>query len=101
MSFDDGLKECAETIAPLLLKKGIPATFFVNPGFVDNQRLFHKYKASLILGRLIESPDLKAEKILREQNLQGEQILKATILQDKILDKAAVLLGINFRRFSC
>jgi peptidoglycan/xylan/chitin deacetylase (PgdA/CDA1 family) len=99
LSFDDGLKECAETIAPLLLKKGIPATFFVNPGFVDNQRLFHKYKASLILGRLKESPDLKAEKILREQNLQGEQILKATILQDKILDKAAVLLGINFEDF--
>ncbi|NCB09485.1 MAG: hypothetical protein EOM73_15150, partial [Bacteroidia bacterium] len=34
ISFDDGLKECAEIIAPILLQKGIPATFFINPGFV-------------------------------------------------------------------
>ncbi len=32
LSFDDGLKECAEIIAPILLRKGVPATFFVNPG---------------------------------------------------------------------
>lgn len=99
LSFDDGLKECAEIIAPVLLKKGIPASFFVNPGFVDNHRLFHKYKASLILGKLKESPDLKAEQILREQNLNGEQILKASILQENILDEIAVLLGINFDEF--
>ena len=80
LSFDDGLKECSEIIAPILLKKGVPATFFVNPGFIDNQRLFHKYKASLILGKLKESPVIKVEQILKEQNLQGEQILKATIL---------------------
>jgi peptidoglycan/xylan/chitin deacetylase (PgdA/CDA1 family) len=99
LSFDDGLKECAEIIAPLLLKKGIPATFFVNTGFVDNQQLFHKYKASLILRKLNESPNLKAEKILGDNNLQGEQILKATILQNKILDEVAVMLGINFQDF--
>ena len=99
LSFDDGLKECAEIIAPALLKKGVPATFFVNTGFVDNQHLFHKYKASLILRKLKEMPDLSLEKILKEQNLQGEQILKATILQESILDEAATLLGINFDDF--
>lgn len=99
LSFDDGLKECAEIIAPILLKKGIPATFFVNPGFVDNQQLFHKYKASLILGRLKKSPELKVEQILKNQNLQGEQILKATILQENVLDEVAALLGINFDEF--
>ena len=99
LSFDDGLKECAEIIAPILLKKGVPATFFVNPGFVDNQQLFHKYKASLILRMLKEVPDLNLEKILKEQNLQGEQILKASILQVNILDEAAAVLGINFKDF--
>ncbi len=99
LSFDDGLKECSEIIAPILLKKGIPATFFVNPGFVDNQRLFHKYKASLILGQLKTSPDLKAEQILKDQNLQGEQILKANILHEVFLDKVAEILGINFNDF--
>lgn len=99
LSFDDGLKECAEIIAPILLKKGIPATFFVNPGFVDNQRLFHKYKASLILGQLNKVRNLEAEQILKNQNLKGEQILKATIFQDKVLDEVATLLGINFDEF--
>ena len=51
LSFDDGLKECAEIIAPILLKKGIPATFFVNPGFVGNQQLFHKLFAPQYLPR--------------------------------------------------
>ena len=27
LSFDDGLKECAGVIAPVLLRKGVPATF--------------------------------------------------------------------------
>jgi peptidoglycan/xylan/chitin deacetylase (PgdA/CDA1 family) len=99
LSFDDGLKECAEIIAPILLKKGIPATFFVNPGFVDNQRLFHKYKASLILGQLNKVPNLEAEQILKNQNLQGEQILKATFLQEVFLDEVAELTGINFENF--
>jgi peptidoglycan/xylan/chitin deacetylase (PgdA/CDA1 family) len=99
LSFDDGLKECADIIAPVLLRKGIPATFFVNTGFVDNKRLFHKYKASLILRKLKEMPDVSLEKILKEQNLQGEQILKATFLQESILDEAATLLNINFDDF--
>lgn len=99
LSFDDGLKECESLIAPVLLKKGIPATFFVNPGFIDNQRLFHKYKASLILGNLKDSPEKNAEKILKDHNLQGENILKSSILQEKVLDEVADLLGINFDDF--
>jgi peptidoglycan/xylan/chitin deacetylase (PgdA/CDA1 family) len=99
LSFDDGLKECAEIIAPILIKKGIPSTFFVNPGFVDNKQLFHKYKASLIFRKLNESPASEAEKILGDNKLQGEKTLKATILQNKILDKIAVMLGINFDEF--
>jgi peptidoglycan/xylan/chitin deacetylase (PgdA/CDA1 family) len=99
LSFDDGLKECAEIIAPILLKKGVPATFFVNPGFVDNQQLFHKYKASLILNRLYETSNPKVEHYLKEQNLQGKEILKASVLQENILDEVAGLLGVNFNDF--
>jgi len=52
LSFDDGLRECYDIIAPILLKKGIPATFFVNSHFVDNQSLFYKHKISLIFDNL-------------------------------------------------
>lgn len=47
-SFDDGLKECAEIIAPILLKKGIPATFFINSGFVENNCFFQNYLLAYI-----------------------------------------------------
>lgn len=99
LSFDDGLKESYEIIAPILLKKGIPATFFVNTGFTDNKRLFHKYKASLIFNHLINARNSKAEKLLKENNLESRNILKATILQENILDESAILLGINFNDF--
>ena len=48
LTFDDGLRECFELVAPILKRKGIPATFFVNPAFVDNHDLFHRYKAALL-----------------------------------------------------
>lgn len=54
LSFDDGLKECHQVIAPLLKKKGIPAVFFLNNRFIDNHGLFYRYKASLIIHQVRE-----------------------------------------------
>jgi peptidoglycan/xylan/chitin deacetylase (PgdA/CDA1 family) len=99
ISFDDGLRECAEIIAPVLKRKGIAATFFINPGFVDNKQLFHKYKASLILGELQNKPNKAAEKILQENNLSGFKILQAEFSQIAVLDQAAEEIGIDFERF--
>jgi len=99
LSFDDGLKECAEVIAPILLRKGIPATFFVNPGFVDNKALFHKYKASLILNELKRNKNKEAAKILEENNLAGEAILRVDKSKEVILDSVAERAGIDFETF--
>lgn len=99
LSFDDGLKECAEVIAPILLKKGIPVSFFVNTGYVDNKRLFHKYKASLILNRLNEVSFPKAEQILKGRNLNGKEILNASFFQENILDEVATEVEIDFNDF--
>lgn len=55
LSFDDGLVECYEVIMPILLKKGIPATFFLNNDFIDNRGLFYRYKVSLLVDRLENS----------------------------------------------
>ena len=52
LTFDDGLKEVFDIIAPILEERGIPATFFVNTDFIDNKRLFYRYKVGLILDRL-------------------------------------------------
>jgi peptidoglycan/xylan/chitin deacetylase (PgdA/CDA1 family) len=47
VTFDDGLKEMYDIVAPILLKKGVPATFFVNSGFVNNKELFYRHHACL------------------------------------------------------
>jgi len=99
LSFDDGLRECAEVIAPLLMRKGIPATFFVNTGFVDNKALFHRYKASLILERLINFPDAQAEQLLRINGFTRKNLLQAPISKIDILNEAAEMMEIDFPDF--
>jgi len=99
LSFDDGLRECTKVIAPVLKRKGIPATFFINPGFVGNKQLFHKYKASLILSELQNKPNKTAEKILQENNLSGSKILKAEFFHIPVLEQVAEEIGFDFRKF--
>lgn len=99
LSFDDGLRECIEIIGPILLRKGIPATFFINSGFVDNKELFHRYKASLILTEMYSHPDTEAESVLLENGLTKENLLQASFAQRHVLDEAAELLEIDFNAF--
>jgi len=49
LTFDDGLRECEEIIAPILKEKGVPAIFFINPAFIDNKELFYRFKISLVI----------------------------------------------------
>jgi len=53
LSFDDGLTECHQVIAPLLKRKGIPALFFLNNRFIDNNGIFYRYKASILIDRIM------------------------------------------------
>lgn len=48
LSFDDGLRETAEIVEPILKERGLTATFFLNSAFVNNRQLFFRFKASLI-----------------------------------------------------
>ena len=48
LTFDDGLKELYSIVAPILKEKNIPATFFINTDFLDNQQLFYRFKANLL-----------------------------------------------------
>ena len=99
LSFDDGLKECTEIIAPILLQKGIPATFFVNSGFVDNKELFHRYKASLIANEMRTQPDAEVENYLYENGISLNALLQTPFSKREILDHAAELLEIDFQSF--
>ena len=82
LSFDDGLRECYEIVAPILKRKGVPATFFINPSFVDNKDLFHRYKASEIIATL------------KARNIQIS--LQRTYADLASLDEMAEEIGLNW-----
>lgn len=57
LTFDDGLSQCFDVIAPILLKKAVPAVFFINSAFVDNNNLFYRFKVSLIIDAISNNRD--------------------------------------------
>lgn len=52
LSFDDGFSELSSVVAPILLSKGIPATFFVTPAFIDNREMLYRCKQSLVVEQI-------------------------------------------------
>ena len=48
VTFDDGLREVYDVVVPILIKRKIPATFFINTDFIDNKKLFYRFKASVL-----------------------------------------------------
>jgi len=95
LTFDDGLRECYEMVRPLLLKKGIPATFFVNNDFIDNKALFFRYTASLILEK---APKNVLNKIILS-NDPCKFILSAGHNDSENLLKIASAAGIDIDEF--
>jgi peptidoglycan/xylan/chitin deacetylase (PgdA/CDA1 family) len=48
LTFDDGLRQMYDVVAPILVRKGMPAVFFLNTDFIDNKALMFRYKASVL-----------------------------------------------------
>ncbi len=103
LSFDDGFKECIDVIAPILLKKGVPATFFINPGFIDNKALFHRCKISLLVHQITSKKVTPA--LLREIDQllpiktkvpTDERLLALNYTHQPVIDKIAQLLEFDF-----
>lgn len=108
LTFDDGLAECATVIAPILQRKGIPATFFINADFVDNKALMFRYKASYLIEHLLQQkihPNTTKElsRIFEAHQLPFQTIknsfLKVRWEQQAVLDDVADFLAIDFQQF--
>jgi peptidoglycan/xylan/chitin deacetylase (PgdA/CDA1 family) len=102
LSFDDGLAECHAVVAPLLMKKGIPAVFFLNNDFIDNRDLFFRYKASILVDRV--SSDERAMKRLAEYlGIPEAHIVKAIMKvrypQKPLLDNLAEEVEVDFIQY--
>ncbi len=98
LSFDDGLSEFYHIIAPILLKKGIPAICFLNDAFIDNKDLFYRYKTSLLIGEYIKTPSIfKSDEYKTSNFIKYLQQLK---YKDKhLLDKIASDIGFDFTTY--
>jgi|WetSurMetagenome_2_1015567.scaffolds.fasta_scaffold39368_4 peptidoglycan/xylan/chitin deacetylase (PgdA/CDA1 family) len=104
LTFDDGLREIADVVVPILLKKGIEAAFFINPAFVDNHSLFRRHKVSLLIDSINRQKDEEALKTTAGiLNCRPVEVIKKILsLGDHeyaIIDSLAVILHIDFGRF--
>jgi peptidoglycan/xylan/chitin deacetylase (PgdA/CDA1 family) len=106
LTFDDGLREFHDIIAPELLKKGIPAVCFLNSAFIDNKALFFRYKVSLLIDLFDQMPALLNQSgILKEfEKSGGEGDFRKNLLGIKyhnqdILDRIADLTDLSFNDF--
>jgi len=108
LTFDDGLRECAEIIAPVLIKRCIPATFFISPHFIGNHHLFYRFKAS-VLAEALHKPGLPGStlsvmaRFLVENGLPVLDpvgtILSIPYPKRELLDELADILGVDFQAY--
>ncbi|HEC43815.1 MAG TPA: hypothetical protein ENI20_13410 [Bacteroides sp.] len=108
LSFDDGLSEIHDVVAPVLISRGIPAAIFVNTDFIDNRDLFYRYKSSLLLDRFesIKYSPAVTEIMQSRYHLASshkrcvkEFILSISYKNKKELDAVARLVDLDFETF--
>lgn len=103
LTFDDGLRQCKDTVAPILVEKGIPAVFFVNPSFVDNKDLMFRYKSSLILDKLPLEPQESRVKIASllgcDPDIIEKKILEITYVDRPLLNAVAGHMQLDFSTY--
>ncbi len=104
LSFDDGYAECFTVVRPLLLKHGVPCTFFLTTGLIDNKILFYRNKQSLCIERLngvdCQFSNLPAEVPVFENSAAFISWLKDLRLPDEtLIDAVCEALGVDWPAF--
>ncbi|MCK4749391.1 MAG: polysaccharide deacetylase family protein, partial [Bacteroidales bacterium] len=102
LSFDDGLVECHQFIAPLLKQKGVPALFFLNNNFIDNRGMFFRYRASILIEKLL-SDDGALTEAAGYLVIPEDQVVKAILMirynQQPLLDALVTLVDIDYSAY--
>jgi peptidoglycan/xylan/chitin deacetylase (PgdA/CDA1 family) len=97
LSFDDGMREVYEVIAPILRDKGLPAIFFLNSATVDNKRLMWRHKVSLLIERSKQQPERIPPQLSGRPGTSLQAKLNALRFADEdLIDEVAKLFGLNF-----
>jgi peptidoglycan/xylan/chitin deacetylase (PgdA/CDA1 family) len=107
MTFDDGFKETNDVVAPILLDRGIPATFFISSAFLDNRVLCYQHKASLLAGKISQGISPGAEEEIKRILLKNaicfsqlsEGVLEVDYRRRDTLDSLAEVLLVDFKAY--
>jgi peptidoglycan/xylan/chitin deacetylase (PgdA/CDA1 family) len=97
LSFDDGLREVYDIVAPILRDKGVPAIFFLNSATIDNRRLMWRHKISLLIDRSKQQPGCVPPQIKLRSGESVDTKLKALRFSDaSIIDEVASFFQVDF-----
>lgn len=107
LTFDDGFREIYDNVAPILLARGIPATFFLNSDFIDNRSLFYKHKASILVEYVHNDRRQNIKKVInkifKNQKIECREIrselLSLKYNQKYIIDEVAKRIGYDFHAY--
>ena len=108
LTFDDGFRQIFDTVAPMLLAKGIPAVFLLNPNFLDNKLLFFRCKVSLIIEKSLKEPKSQALNECKKRlgiptaashDAYVQRLRKVRHDEVELLDSIGLLFDINFEDF--
>ncbi len=107
-TFDDGLREFHDIVAPVLLEKGITATCFLNSAFIDNKEMFYRLKSSLLIEKLHNTVSGSSHwsnyhEWLRKNNLKQTYYQKVLLSiqynSRHLIDELADILEVDFKDF--
>ena len=107
LTFDDGFREMAEIVAPLLRAKGVPAAFFITSAFTDNRALCYQHAASVVAERLTKdlSPVLaeKVRTIIAPTGVDSSDLAAAVVSipyrHREAVDDVAQVLGVDTQEY--
>lgn len=107
LTFDDGFREMHDVVAPILRAKGVPATFFLTSGFIDNADMAHHAKLSLLVEHVAQSTNKNlrsaAQDVLVRNQIGGKdftaQMVGITYQQRHLVTELAALCGYDFAQY--
>ena len=102
LSFDDGYRELHDVVAPILKRKGVPATLFVCSSLIDNRAIFFEDHIGLILDALSRSSAKRrenADRILSEYSVDSAGLFRLRTPRHELLGRLSELLEIDTGEF--
>jgi peptidoglycan/xylan/chitin deacetylase (PgdA/CDA1 family) len=107
LSFDDGFRECHDIIAPILIRHGVQATFFICSAFLDNRNMFFRNKISLLIDQfsntLTKIQDQTIRTLFTTQGLTyrsfPQAISQISSARAELVDTVAEILDFDFANY--